>query len=144
MSNFDTSLDPQRQETLLTPQEQAVRDFFVNEYVKDFDAYKACIRMGFLSAFAIDQCKSFMADGYVLRKIDHLTRQVRPPSEEDKAAMLENLRWLAFNATASVRATATKNYMEAKGYVQSDTEQGDAKIAALTDAMIDFAKAAPA
>jgi hypothetical protein len=50
MNAIDPSLDPQRTERQLTDREIAVRDMFVSEYLKDFDAYRATIRMGFLHA----------------------------------------------------------------------------------------------
>ena len=103
------TLDPQKMEPpALTEKEVAVRDMFVTEYVKDNDPYRACIRMGFLAAFAPDQAKIFMSDGYVLRKLAWLQAQATNPSESDKAEMLANLRWLCFNGTASSRATASK------------------------------------
>lgn len=144
MTSFDTSLDPQRMEPALTEQEMAVRDLFVNEYVKDFDAYRACIRMGFLSAFAIDQAKTFTADGYVLRKIAFLTTRPKTASEQDKAEMLENVRWLAFNGPPAVRASASKIYMEAQGYLKGDGTAEEEMIAKLASVLSDFGQNAPA
>jgi len=141
---LDPSLDPQRTEQPLTEREIAVRDFFVNEYVKDFDAYRACIRMGFLAAFAIDQAKIFMSDGYVLRKIDHMTRSAIPDPEEDKRAMLENLRWLALNGSPAVRASATTKYMEAQGYIEKEGSKDEIQTAKLIEALETFANNAPA
>jgi hypothetical protein len=144
MTAFDPSLDPQRTEAALNDREQAVRDVFVNEYLKDFDAYRACIRMGFLAAFAVDQSKLFMNDGYVLRKVDFLTRQAVMDPEADKQAMLANLRWLAHNGTPASRASATKLYMEAKGYIEKDGSSEELMAAKLIDALKDFADSAPA
>src|SRR6188768_1440292 len=109
------SLDPMKMEPpVLTEAEMAVRDLFVDQYVKDNDPYRACLRMGFLAAFAPDQAKAFMSDGYVLRKLAHLAGLASNPTEADKAEMLANLRWLSFNGTPSSRALATKQYMEAQ------------------------------
>ena len=138
------SLDPQKMEpTELTGPEMAVRDMFVNEYQKDNDPYRACIRMGFLAAFAPDQAKIFMTDGYVLRKLSYLNAQAAAPSDSDRAEMLANLRWLSLNGTASSRATATKLYMEAQGYIKKNENGDDARAAALVDALKDFAQRAP-
>lgn len=41
----DQFCDAQRMEEPLSEQQKAVRDIFVNEYLKDHNAYKACIRM---------------------------------------------------------------------------------------------------
>lgn len=144
MNAFDPSLDPQRTEPVLDAREQAVRDLFVSEYMKDFDSYRACIRMGFLAAFAIDQAKAFMQCGYVLRKIDYLTRAAVLDPEADKQAMLANLRWLAHNGTPASRAAATKLYMEAQGYIEKDGSGEEQRTAALIDALKDFANNAPA
>lgn len=144
MTNLDPSADIQRTEQPLTDREQAVRDLFVNEYVKDFDAYRACIRMGFLAAFAIDQSKMFMGDGYVLRKIDFMTRSAVLDPDSDKQAMLANLRWLAHNGTPASRASATKLYMEAQGYIERDGSGEEQRTAQLIDALKDFATNAPA
>jgi hypothetical protein len=144
MNAFDPSLDPQRTEPALSEREQAVRDVFVSEYLKDFDAYRACIRMGFLAAFAVDQAKAFMQDGYILRKIDYMTRQAVLDPESDKQAMLANLRWLAHNGTPASRASATKLYMEAKGYIEKDGSSEELMAAKLIDALKDFADNAPA
>jgi hypothetical protein len=143
MTAFDPSTDPQRTEQVLDAREQAVRDLFVSEYMKDFDSYRACIRMGFLAAFAIDQAKNFMGDGYVLRKIDFLTRAAVLDPEADKQAMLANLRWLAHNGTPASRASATKLYMEAQGYIDREGAGEDARLASLVDALKDFANQAP-
>lgn len=136
-------LDPQMMETPLTEKEVAVRDYFVAEYMKDFDPYRACIRMGFLAVFAPDQAKFFMADGYCLRKINWLTGQAAGPNDKDRAEMLENLRWLSFNGSTSSRATASKLYMEAQGYIKKNEDGDDARSAALVDALKEFSKNVP-
>lgn len=144
MSSFDPSLDPQRYEGQLNEREIAVRDFFVAEYIKDFDPFRACIRMGFLAAFAVDQAKTFMQDGYVLRKVAHLTTKVPAAGDQDKAEMLANLRWLAHNGPPAVRASATKIYMEAQGYLKGDGTAEEEMIAKLASVLSDFGQNAPA
>lgn len=141
---FDTSLDPQRFEPALTEREQSVRDFFVNEYLKDFDPFRACVRMGFLAAFAIDQSKTFMQDGYVLRKIAHMTRQAPVAGDQDKAEMLANLRWLAHNGSPAVRVSATAKYMEAQGYLANDGSAEEEQLAKLAGILSEFGANAPA
>lgn len=144
MTVMDPTLDPNRMEKPLSEREIAVRDVFVSEYMKDFDAFRACVRMGFLGTFAIEHAKTFIQDGYVLRKIDFLTRSVHQPSEEDKAAMLANLRWLAHNGSTSSRATATKLYMEAQGYIKREGEGEEERLAQLAAVLANFAQNAPA
>lgn len=142
--NAGPSLDPQKMESAqLTEREIAVRDYFVAEYVKDNDPYRACIRMGFLAAFAPDQAKAFMNDGYVLRKLAYLQQQAQAPSDTDRAEMLANLRWLSFNGTPASRAQATKQYMEAQGYIKKDDGGAEAHAAQLIEALKDFSQNAP-
>lgn len=144
MSAFDPSLDPQRMEQPLTDREKAVRDSFVAEYMKDTDPFRACVRMGFLHAFAIDQAKAFMQDGYVLRQIAWLQRQAVVPTEQDKAEQLANLRWLTFNGTAASRTAATKQYMEAQGYIKKDGDAEEERLIALANLLKGFSEQAPA
>lgn len=144
MTSFDPSLDPQRMEQPLNEREVAVRDFFVGEYIKDFDPFRACIRMGFLAAFAVDQAKTFMQDGYVLRKIEHLTKRAPIAGDNDKAEMLANLRWLAHNGPPAVRASATKIYMEAQGYLKGDGSAEEEQLAKLAQILSEFGSNAPA
>lgn len=53
----------------LSQSEIETRDRFVAEYLVDYDAYKACIRIGYSPAYAKDFCVRFMAEPYVLNKI---------------------------------------------------------------------------
>lgn len=138
--NAGPSLDPQKMETPLTEKEIAVRDFFVQEYLKDNDPYRACIRMGFLAVFAPDQAKAFMNDGYVLRKLAYVNQQAAPSNEQDFAEMVANVRWLAFNGSGPVRAQASKLYMEVKGYIKKGDEGAEAHANALIDALKEFSQ----
>lgn len=146
MSDFDTSLDPQRMEGTLSDRQMAVRDVFVNEYFKDNDPFRACIRMGFMATFAVEQAKAFMNDGYVLRKIAFITSQSVQPSEEDKAIMLANLRGLSLNpgVSSSTREKATMSYMAAQGYIKKDEDGAIAGAEALAAVLSNFGKIAPA
>lgn len=56
-------------EPSLTAQEKELRDKFVDQFLYDSDAYQACIRLGFLSQFALDWAKRFMSEPYVLKRI---------------------------------------------------------------------------
>lgn len=53
----------------LTQAEMDLRDRFVKEYLTDYDAYKAAIRIGYAPAYAKDFAKRFMEEPYVLGKI---------------------------------------------------------------------------
>lgn len=99
---------------------------------------------GFLSTFAIDISKQLIGDGYVQRKLAYMSRQAKEEADSDFNAMLENLRDLAFNAPPSVRATATKTYMEAKGWLKKDGNGDEERTAAIVEALANFARNAPA
>ena len=143
MSEFDPAMDPQRYDAPLDDKQRALRDVFIQEYLKDFDAYAACLRLGFNVNFAIDQAKILLACGYVRRGIDYFTRTGEVNADEDKKALLANLRWLSFNGPPAVRASASKQYMEAMGYVKQDTS-AEESVANLIAAMADFGAKAPA
>lgn len=53
----------------LTKSEMELRDRFVAEYLTDYDAYKAAIRIGYAPAYAKEFCQRFMQEPYVLGKI---------------------------------------------------------------------------
>ncbi len=53
----------------LTKSEMELRDRFVVEYLTDYDAYKAAIRIGYAPAYAKEFCMRFMQEPYVLGKI---------------------------------------------------------------------------
>ena len=46
-----------------------LRDRFVQEYLTDYDPFKAAIRIGYAPAYAKDFCQRFMQEPYVLGKI---------------------------------------------------------------------------
>ena len=53
----------------LTKSEMELRDRFVVEYLTDYDAYKAAIRIGYAPAYAKQFGGQFMQEPYVLGKI---------------------------------------------------------------------------
>jgi hypothetical protein len=56
-------------EAQLTEQERALRDRFVDEYLVDYDATKACMRVGFSLSFAVEYGKQFICEAYVQKRI---------------------------------------------------------------------------
>jgi hypothetical protein len=67
----------------LTPKEQVLRDVFVKEYLVDYNAELACIRVGFNKQHASIYSSKFMDEPYVQRKITELTYKA-PEDEEDE------------------------------------------------------------
>lgn len=64
-----------------TGPEKDIRDQFVAEYMKDFSAYKAALRIGFLREFAADYSEKFLNEPYVQKQIAALTSL--PPKKEE-------------------------------------------------------------
>ena len=68
-------MDPQNDVTstyavpALSKSEMDLRDRYVQEYVVDYDAYAACIRLGYQPAYAKEFCVRFMNEPYVLNKL---------------------------------------------------------------------------
>ena len=95
---------------VLTPKEQALRDLFVSEYLVDYDAVLACMRIGFNKSHATQNSIKFLDESYVQRKIKELTYK-SPEDEEneeekDKRLVLAVLREASQNGPFSSRVAA--------------------------------------
>lgn len=71
---------------MLTERERALRDVFVTEYLKDYDAWAAAIRVGFLKSVAGQYAQELMEDPYVRQEI---SRQQLTPDVKDPAQALQ-------------------------------------------------------
>ena len=112
-----------------TAQEKALYDKFILEYVKDFDAFAACIRVGFVPTFAMEYCKVFMTKPYILRKIiEHKTTPVEDTNEmaKDRALILATLREAMQTGNQQVRVAASAKLMALHGLDQTPDKTGDA------------------
>jgi len=132
-------------EAELSEQEKALRDLFVQEYIKDFDPFQACLRVGFQAAFAVEYAKRFMSEAYVQRKIADLQRAT-PENEDaqarqDKALVLSVLRQAAQNGPYASRVQAAAKLATILGLDRP--EGGEEGEQALIDAFRDFAAKAP-
>lgn len=94
--------------------EKALRDFFVVEFLKDYDPVLAAMRCGFMRAFAEEYAVRFMGESYVQRKIknDEFTDPANAKVEaaDDKRKILVGLRreanYRGPGASASSRVAA--------------------------------------
>lgn len=125
--------------------EKELRDLFVQEYLKDFDPFQACLRVGFQSAFAIEYQKRFMNEPYVQRRIVELQR-VAPADEaaqlkEDRALILSVLRQAAQNGPYASRVQAAAKLATIHGLDRPNNEEEDGQT--LIDAFREFAARAP-
>lgn len=111
----------------LNEQEKALRDLFVEEYVKDFDAFQACIRVGFQATFAVEYAKRFYAEPYVQRRIAEKQREpvqnTDVQQQEDKALILSVLRQAAQNGPYASRVAAAKQLATIHGFDRQPADQ---------------------
>lgn len=68
----------------LTKQERDFRERFVEQYLVDYDAYSAAIRLGYQEAFARQYAKQFMAEPYTLNRIAEREAEMGILTEEDQ------------------------------------------------------------
>ncbi|HWV45502.1 MAG TPA: terminase small subunit [Nitrospira sp.] len=70
----------------LTASERVLRDKFIVEYLKDYDAFGASLRAGFMSTMAIEYAKRFLEEPYVQSEIARLERAAAedPKAEEEQ------------------------------------------------------------
>jgi hypothetical protein len=109
----------------LSEKEIALREKFISEYMVDFDAFQACLRMGFMPSFAVEWSKRLFQDPYVQRGIAKLMRSdpSRDPKEQeaqDRALVENTLREGMQRGPYSSRNAATRLFMEMKGWVKPD------------------------
>jgi hypothetical protein len=69
----------------LQPREKALRDTFVVEYLKDYNAFAACLRCGFMRSFAEEYAVKFMEEPYVRQQLDIVSNLSGGDSEESVA-----------------------------------------------------------
>jgi hypothetical protein len=116
-------LDPRQLETALTEKEVVLRDAFVAEYLKDFDPYKACLRMGFQATFAVQWAHTLFNDGYVQRKLDYMTRApvVSPEQDAMDRALVElTLKKVMQAGSDSARVAAVREFRALRGWGEGD------------------------
>ncbi|QJI53338.1 terminase small subunit [Alteromonas phage vB_AcoS-R7M] len=74
-------IDSQLREETLTEDEMLLRELFVKEYLVDYNAYFAALRVGFHSSFAAEYAKKLMGEGFVRRLI---AKQEREQASDDQ------------------------------------------------------------
>lgn len=127
----------------LSQSEKDFRDCYVVEYMKDFDPYKACLRLGMQSSFAVHWAQVLTTDGYTLRQIAAITRNNAATTEAEDRALLENTyRQAMQNGPYASRIAAGRAFAELRGWNKPDAAEGSEQ--ALIDALKSFAMSAPA
>lgn len=106
--------DARVMESGMSPGEKALRDKFINEYLVDFDEYRAALRVGFLPSVAATYCKQFMNEGYVQREIARLQREQqldpKEQQERDRELTLSTLRQAMQNGPYASRVQAAAKF----------------------------------
>lgn len=138
-------LDARQLEPPLTEQEQILRDHFVSEYLKDFDAYNACLRLGFQATYALTWSDVLIKDGYVQRKLQFLQHEPEGPEQElvDKAMARRELRRVAQRGSDSARVAAVRQLDAMYGWSKSE-DLGTGGVEELVDAFRQIAAELPA
>lgn len=126
-----------------TPQEIAVWDRFVAEYVRDYDALQACIRMGFQYAFAVEFSRVYMTKPYVLKAIaDHKQNSSSIKLEDDRALIMATLREACHHGPYQTRVAAAKTLGGMHGIDQAPDRSGE-QLEKLVGAFSNLAKSLP-
>lgn len=68
----------------LTKQERELRKRFVDEYLTDYDAFSAAIRLGYQEAFAQQYAKKFLTEPYTLKLIKEKEAEFGIKTEDDQ------------------------------------------------------------
>lgn len=107
----------------LSQAECEFRDRFVNEYLVDYDAFRATIRMGFLKDFASDTAAKMMCDPYVQRqiKVEEAKVQASGTVKDDArvkqvmASLFEQAHFHGHGASHGARVSALKTIADILG-----------------------------
>jgi hypothetical protein len=96
----------------LTPGETALREQFLQEYIKDFDDVAAAMRCGFMHAFAKEYGPKFLQEPYVQWRLAELKTATpldeAKQAEADRQMILAGLRQTAQNGPYQTRVAAMK------------------------------------
>lgn len=105
----------------LTPQECALRDAFVREYLRDYSAYRAAIRLGYKAGIAGEYAAKFMHEPYVLRKIAELESNNGNVIDSIKSGLLREANFNGPGASHGARVSAYTQLSRIEGMDKSAT-----------------------
>lgn len=80
--------------------EKQLRELFITQYLKDYNAYHAALRTGFMGAFALEWAKRMMQESYTQRRIAERQREDHEKAQGknyDHIQIVANLRQIAYN-----------------------------------------------
>jgi hypothetical protein len=105
----------------LTPQEMALRDAFVREYLKDYHATKAAIRLGYKSGIAGEYAARFMNEPYVLRRIADTESNNGNVLDSIKSGLLREAHFNGPGSSHGARVSAYTQLSRIEGMDKSAT-----------------------
>lgn len=127
----------------LTPVEIELRDLFVKEYLKDFDAVLAAVRCGFSKTYAEQYANQFWFEPYVQNKIAEAQRNIANDEELEKqnfALLVNTLTRAMQNGPYASRVSAAKELKSLYGWESQPKENEEDS---LVKALREFAAKAP-
>lgn len=129
-----------------TPQQKALWDKFVEEYVKDFNSVEAAMRIGFNVTFAVEYGRIFLGQPYVQRLIMKKKMEPVPETEDevqkDKSLIIATLRETMLNGQPATRVVAAKTLAGIHGLDQAPDRSSE-ELEKLVNAFKDVAKHLP-
>lgn len=117
--------DPSLMQGDLSPNEKALRDLFVTEYLKDHDPMRAAQRCGFIKSVAAQYADELMHCPYVQKQIAaHHEKQSADPEAAKKAIKLSLMRE-AHNpfSPAAARVAALAQLAKIEGMGEKDNDE---------------------
>jgi phage terminase small subunit len=109
-------------EAPLTQAEKDIRDNFVNEYILDFSAVDAVIRMGYNRESCHMMLNVFMQDAYVIAGIEDAKKDINRQLERRKNWCGKQLVSIVTDKqnNASARVSAIKQFSEMHGITREE------------------------
>lgn len=103
-----------------TLEELAFRRAFVKEYMRDFNEYKACLRLGLLHQFALKWKDRLMGESIVQRMIATQVELIEDEDEKaldkDKQLVLVKMRQVALSGEHKDAVNAAKVISQIRGF----------------------------
>lgn len=136
-----TFLEPQPSES-----QKALLDKFVAEYVKDFNAIAANIRVGFNAIYAKEYANVFLGKPYVQRKIMEFKSAPQPDEASRIAQLKQRVESVYIMAMESgdlkAAVTAATKLGEMHGFMEAPDKSGE-ELSKVVDFFKEVAKAVP-
>lgn len=150
--------DPLVMQQGLSPEEKQLRDNFVTEYLKDYDAWAAAVRVGYLHNVAHEYASYLMQEPYVQREIQRKQAEIVGNTKEVekherhmvKQWLVEQARYKGPGSSHSARVQALSKLcnildMDGTAKVKSEiTHKGGVMLVPAIASVEDWEKAATA